>query len=726
MNTILLQAPGIPCNPRSLRHRSVAIAAMLCMFATAPFAASVNPEDLRNLKAEALKNGAASVMVHLMNAPLSELMANLPSVRSRAGTQARLLLDELGDQAWSAGRSENGVGQLTAYVTPKGLDVLVASSNAIAFYPGKSWQRRTSMDSTDGALEALSAAVDKQREVDVDLVLNADGMAISTAADGRKAFQADAAHRAAALSAAEQLFSSMGASELTNQADVRVQLQAIGRQQAAPRLQARLTRQGLVRLADSAVVRSMKPLGFVDQRARHFDASALSRARQSGSADVLLVLRGAEVGGNLSAASLAAAKTTNRAALDELLSSRRSAVVLKDFSEFGALHVQLSAADLEWMQASRDRRLLAVVDNKPMASPQVTVSGPTMNLTSAWTAGIRGSGQNVIIFDTGTQTNHPFLAGRVNFEACFGSNQFDSGTQYFSECPQRNPATGDSPLGLVGSAAPPFGAACTLNASPVCSHGTHVAGIAAGRFAPNQSSGLQGVAPDAGILAIQVFSFDPTRNVGPRAFGADLLAGFQAAASAMVPGAPASNPYTLNFSLGGGQYPGTCSSIEFVPFIAAVQSLRAAGVPVVAATGNDGYDSAMAYPACLPGVVKVSGVANDSIGNSRSFFNFPQGANVANPLAFPGEAFWFAPGGGTGTGVLSSVIGGGYQGLQGTSMASPQIAGLYADAKSADPNLTVDGITNYFIGNAAVNVPVRARSGASLGFNLPRIVLPAL
>jgi hypothetical protein len=59
-------------------------------------------------------------------------------------------------------------------------------------------------------------------------------------------------------------------------------------------------------------------------------------------------------------------------------------------------------------------------------------------------------------------------------------------------------------------------------------------------------------------------------------------------------------------------------------------------------------------------------------------------------------------------------------------MATPQIAGLYAEAKSAAPTFTVDQATAYFIGNAGVNVSMTARSGAPLGFNLMRIRLPAL
>jgi hypothetical protein len=336
----------------------------------------------------------------------------------------------------------------------------------------------------------------------------------------------------------------------------------------------------------------------------------------------------------------------------------------------------------------------------------------------------------VVVLDTGSLAAHPFIAGRTVFEGCFGTNQVavvnNVPVQYISVCPQPN-AAGDSPLGLVGSAAPAFGGACSTKEPEACSHGTHVTGITSGRMAPAQTSGVQGVAPDSSIIAMQVFSFDQAHFVPPTVFFVDLLAALQAAAAAMVPNTPASNPYTINMSLGGSMFTGPCTAAQWQPYIAAVTQLRNAGVPVIAASGNDGFDNAISLPACLPGVIKVSSVGNDGVGNQRSFFNDKQAANVANPTAFPGEAIWVAPGGGNNTAVISSVIGTPqYQGLQGTSMAAPQLAGLYAEAKGAAATFTVDQATAYFVGNAGVNVAMTARSGAPLGFNLMRIRLPAL
>ena len=84
------------------------------------------------------------------------------------------------------------------------------------------------------------------------------------------------------------------------------------------------------------------------------------------------------------------------------------------------------------------------------------------------------------MLDTGVDKAHGFLAGRVVSEACFSD--------------------GDCPGGVSSSTASGSGVPCTF-APGDCEHGTHVAGIAAGRGAS-----FDGVAPFANVIAINVFS----------------------------------------------------------------------------------------------------------------------------------------------------------------------------------------------------------------------------
>jgi subtilisin family serine protease len=103
-----------------------------------------------------------------------------------------------------------------------------------------------------------------------------------------------------------------------------------------------------------------------------------------------------------------------------------------------------------------------------------------------WANGFTGSGQVVAVLDTGVDSAHPFLAGKVVEEACFTSN--------------RVAGSGNCPNGTSTQTGPGSGVPCTYAPSG-CRHGTHVAGIAAGR-----GSTFSGVAKDANVMSVQVFS----------------------------------------------------------------------------------------------------------------------------------------------------------------------------------------------------------------------------
>lgn len=107
----------------------------------------------------------------------------------------------------------------------------------------------------------------------------------------------------------------------------------------------------------------------------------------------------------------------------------------------------------------------------------------------AWASGYRGAGQTVAILDTGVDAAHPFFGGKVVSEACFSAG----GSGSSSLCPN-----GQTQQSGAGAAAP-----CSDN-SLGCYHGTHVAGIAAGKS--GVLSGGAGMAPDAKLIAVQVFT----------------------------------------------------------------------------------------------------------------------------------------------------------------------------------------------------------------------------
>ncbi len=189
-------------------------------------------------------------------------------------------------------------------------------------------------------------------------------------------------------------------------------------------------------------------------------------------------------------------------------------------------------------------------------------------------------------------------------------------------------------------------------------HGTHVSGSLAGG---NASGTTIGVAPDADLLHGAVLTdCDAAECQG--SFDR-IIAGMEWAI--------ANDAEIISMSLGSDAY-------EPV-YIAAVRNAEAAGILVVAASGNDGPGRTLS-PGNLYGTLSVGATRGD--GRIASFSG---GADVATAEAW-GEA---AVGGwpetytvpdvvAPGVGVTSADAGGGYRTARGTSMATPQVAGIAA------------------------------------------------
>ena len=190
-------------------------------------------------------------------------------------------------------------------------------------------------------------------------------------------------------------------------------------------------------------------------------------------------------------------------------------------------------------------------------------------------------------------------------------------------------------------------------------HGTHVAGIAA---AANNGVGIIGANPRALIMPVTVMQSDGTGDVATIVKGIDY---------AVKNGAK-----VLNMSIG-----------TYANSQALRQALENAyqSAVIVAAAGNDGFciyashflqhASAPCFPAAYSFVLGVQATSNAS-GKLASFSNYDDDgplfsceSSMVDPDGFNYELK--APG----TRILSTIPGGNYKELQGTSMASPLVAG---------------------------------------------------
>lgn len=134
---------------------------------------------------------------------------------------------------------------------------------------------------------------------------------------------------------------------------------------------------------------------------------------------------------------------------------------------------------------------------------------------------------------------------------------------------------------------------------------------------------------------------------------------------------------------------------------AVIDEVRAAGVVVVAAAGNE--HGAVARPANCRGVVAVAGLNRD--GFKATYSNFGAEVTVSTVGGDPGPAWGSNDGGAWGSalqdaGILtlhnngdeSAEAGGDYRNFAGTSFSAPITAGVVALMLDANPNLTPDEI----------------------------------
>ncbi len=348
----------------------------------------------------------------------------------------------------------------------------------------------------------------------------------------------------------------------------------------------------------------------------------------------------------------------------------------------------MARPDVDWVEPNLRERRLQASPSDPLFTQQwwlQPVGGSNANALEArlrgvagfQTAWLRANHAPVVVaaLDTGI-TSHPDLAGRV-----LQGHDFVSVIEYANDGDGRDTDPSD-PGDFVSSA--DLGSALFTGCAVTSSswHGTIVAGMIVANA--GNSEGGAGIHWGASVL--------PVRVAGK--CGADLpdiVDGMRWAAGLSVAGTAVNpNPArVINISFGGSAACGPA-------YQSAVDELRAMGVVVVAAAGNEW--SGPSRPASCPGVVGVVGLNRD--GFKTNYSNFGGQIGISGMAAVAGDdsqGAWGSVLADSGLVTLTNrgstvPTAGGYARLYGTSFAAPQVAGTTAHMLSLNPALSYEQI----------------------------------
>ena len=381
-----------------------------------------------------------------------------------------------------------------------------------------------------------------------------------------------------------------------------------------------------------------------------------------------IVIRGREIpnldavrfrGDDAVAALKAAAEQSQRPIVNYL--KARNALVLSQLWLINAVVAEVDKPTLHGLLSLKE--VSNVIDNFAISAPPVQQGSGTaasegltwgvekVQAHRVWSElGFDGAGIRVAVLDTGIDLSHPDLAGKMHSDNP-GDPLYPGGWAEFDESGGQ-------------MATPPHDSDA---------HGTHVSGTVAG----GSTSGTAiGVAPGATLMHGLILP-------GGGGSFAQVVAGMQ---WAVEPTDASGNPAGQRAHIASMSFGAEGLRDEVVE---PLRNMYYAGVLPIAAIGNCGERCVGSPGAVYEAFGIGASAADDSIASFSSGDLVPKSGWANPPAEWPDQ--WIKPDiSAPGANVLSAVPGGGYQAWDGTSMATPHVAGAAALMLSANPGLSPD------------------------------------
>jgi subtilisin family serine protease len=453
----------------------------------------------------------------------------------------------------------------------------------------------------------------------------------------------------------------------------------------------------------------------------------------SDSVTVIVTLAAPEMPADANAPDAAAALATLQAAV----ASRREQVLAKLDLSRSTVHTQyrnfpcfFASVDSNSLEQLLSDPAVAAIEPNRQDERHLAQGIPVLN-GSTVRSSYTGSGVTIAILDTGIDYTHPQLGnGSFPNAKVIGGYDFAGAvtTDWLND-------PDPFPNGSAGA------------------HGTCCAGIAAGDVTA-YGDYIGGVAPGAKLVALKVFGDD-----GGGSYTSDQIEAVDWCVSNknLDPNSPI---MVISMSLGGGSYATHAAADAASPSrVTAMNSAIAAGITILASSGNDGFCGSIGIPAALTPVISVGAVYDANVGNvgfcvstTTCFVGASTNAACTGKLAAFEGSTWagkvtcysnsasildvFAPSnnaytpdikGTAGYNTAASPAGDYYTTFGGTSAACPYAAGSVAVLQSA-----ALGATRSFLSPADVRIllattgsPVTDTKNGGLSLTKPLIQLDA-